>query len=235
MEAKLKSISKQIPWSLLTKAAIFGALWLSAPRWVFLAFALYLYARPFFQAVEMSGSFLLLLVVSLAMPPSALAAVFLGAAFFLLLGVKELYFIRRVLAHEFLLFMLLYLSASHFFAAIEAWERMAAFGALFAMGALFFFLAKQFVNMGGFTPAFRTKIAMVAFLSLLLVEFGIALLFLPLAAFHQGALLFLGSALLIEFLRMFLEGRFEKERVLRLSGVFLGVVAIVFWATEWGF
>ena len=46
MAGKLKSISRQIHWSLLLKAAVFALAWFFVPFWLFFLIALYLYFIP---------------------------------------------------------------------------------------------------------------------------------------------------------------------------------------------
>ena len=70
MAAKLKSISKQIHWSSLVRAAIFACAWWYLPAWLFFHRGIGLY---FFAAVRIAGEhmpFLVLLGISLTTPPA---------------------------------------------------------------------------------------------------------------------------------------------------------------------
>src|ERR1700735_5015882 len=116
MEEKLKSISKQIHWSLLAKAAIFALGWFFLPFWLFLLLALYLYFFPFFQSRKLLGApFLGLLALTFIGPASFFMAIVFGLLFYYLLLIKDLVLIDRKAAYELFAFVLLFFFLRSFY------------------------------------------------------------------------------------------------------------------------
>ena len=64
MEEKLKSILKQIHWSLVLKATIFAVAWFALPFWIFLLLALYLYFVPLGGSAKVVLPFFVLIFVT---------------------------------------------------------------------------------------------------------------------------------------------------------------------------
>lgn len=101
MEAKLKSLLKNPRSILLFKAVLFGVLLAFAKGWAIPA-AIFFYAKPVFNTFSFLCSFLLLMVLSLSLINTVsggwffvLASGGLAFIFYLILGMKNLVFVRR--------------------------------------------------------------------------------------------------------------------------------------------
>lgn len=113
MVIKLKSILKKIPWLLVGRAFTLAALWLFAPWWAFAVIALFIYVRSSNSIYNLFEFFVIVLILSkvsdswltsgikdtpLMNVKSLLGVIlsgFFGSLFFLFLGIKELFFVRR--------------------------------------------------------------------------------------------------------------------------------------------
>src|ERR1700722_12935955 len=100
MVEKLKSISKQIHWSLLARAALFALFWFFLPFWLFFLLALYLYFIPFFQERTLPVPFFILLLLTFIESPGIFFAVIFGLLFYYLLLIKNLVLIDRKSGYE---------------------------------------------------------------------------------------------------------------------------------------
>lgn len=234
MEAKLKLISRRIPWSLLAKAGTFGIAWFMLPWWLFFLLACYLYFSPSFQSVKLLLPFVLIIVAGIFLAHTSIHAAFMAVLFFLLAGIKEFFFIRRVEAYEALLFLLFFLFFLIFFGTVGEWRRASVFLSSVALGILFFFAAKSLLNFSEAKIALRRKTIFLGLLSFLMWQMSWALLFLPLAFFHQAAVLFLIAVFFVEFLMDYVHGRLRWEKLTLRSGIFLLMTGVIFWITEWG-
>jgi hypothetical protein len=196
MEAKLESITKRIPWSLLLKATALAVLWsfahvsqsLAVFSWLFLVVAIYYYLVPLFQPRVLSAPFIFALFFAITLPFGFLSALSVGAMFFLILGIKDLILVNREIAYETLFFLLSFLAIFETYQAATSSISFWNWVALILTGALVTFLIRKLPwresrRKYSFWPA--------ALFGTLVFELGLVLLFLPLDFLYQTAILFL--------------------------------------------
>jgi len=237
MVTKFKSILKRTPWSLVAKAAATGVAWLLFPFWVSAVLVLWWYFVPPFRVVVFGGHCLALLSLmwilgSLGQTP--LEAVVIGAAFFLLVGVKDLIFISREALHTLLTFSLLFFVYAGF-------SSMADVLGAWSGGAIAFFLALLLaflMCMGFFRYRFPELpmshvVTLSGLIVLIVAELGTALLFSPIEAWARTALLFAATFVCLEWGREYLHGHVTSARVVRYSLSFLALLVLLFGITEW--
>ena len=233
MAAKLKSILKPIPWFLAARAVLFGFAWLFLPLWLFVALGLYFYFFPFFQSWKLIFPFCLTLIFGILATPSIPAAFFLTVVFFLILGIRDLFFINRIAAYELLVFLLLFLFFLNFFEAVANWQGMSAFFWSLILSITFFLLVRSFVNYADINANGRTSVMVIGVGSLLLWQLSIAVLILPLTFFSQAALLFLAAAFIIDFSIKRLDSRLNRRDLMANAVAFAVLATIIFSTTRW--
>lgn len=233
MEAKLKSISNRIHWSLVIKACALGLLWLLLPFWVFFLAAVYFYLIPFFQPFRLIIPFVLTIAVASFLPYNFWFAVFLGLLFFLILGIKNLIFVNRFDNHQLMVFLLLFLLFFSFFSGFENWRGLIVSWAALALGFSFYFL---FHELAGYTSEHgRTKKIVIAALgSLLIWQAAVAVLFLPVNYFYQTAVLFLSSVILVDIFLEYLNGGLNRRKILSDFSIFFVLSAVILASASWG-
>lgn len=235
MAAKLLSIVKLIPWSLAARAAAFGLAWLLVPRWVFFLVALMLYFVPLFRSLRFLFPFLILLFFAAVEVPGGWLAFFLTSSFFLLLGVKDLVFIRRRAAHEIFLFLLLFLVAFRYFARFETWGEWAALPAALLIGFVFFLLLRGFLRedeegngaAGAMREVRRRNLLAAGAGALFTAESALGILFLPASSFVQSSLLFCVCAMLLTFLPEWARGTLGRGKILAGLSAFFAVAVLI--------
>ncbi len=233
MVARLKLTSKLIPWYLLLKAIALGAAWVFLPFWVFLLFAIYFYFSSFFQSAKLFWPFLLTLAFAYVFEPTFPHAVFFGAAFFLIFGIKDLAFINRLAAYEILAFLLLFLLSLNFFLTFGSWGNSWIFLASLAASVIFFILAKGLVDYGEFSVDRAKKIAGIGVAAFLLWQLSWAAIFLPINPFYQAALVFLLAAIFLDLLLDYFAGRLTRERIFAEFILFIVFGGLIFFGTQW--
>lgn len=241
MAEKLKSITKQIPWSLLLKSGAVAALWLlgkaawsvgfGLPFWLFAILAAYLYFIPPFRPGYFLPQFLLFGFFSVILPPGIMSALALGAVFSLLLGIKDLVFINRETAYELLMFLLLFLAAISGYSAVDNW---AGWGMLFlppVLGVIYALLARELPFRD---PPREHRAGAVSVLGgFLIVESALVLLFLPLDFLYQAAL-FMLFVILLAFLEMRVKsGEVSMKGILTAFAPFAILAALVLLLNSW--
>lgn len=242
MATKLKSISRQIPWFLTGKAFAFFAGWFILPFWLFIIFASYLYFVPFFHASIFLPAFLGILGLSFFGIHNLWFAFILGALFFILLGIKEFFFIDREAAYETFILLLIFGGLIRFFSYFSEWDSGAALWWSLVFPIFFFWLTLRMLQYFDHHSSRETKeehefgkrkiiIGVAAFL---FWESILAVLFLPVGFFYQSALAFFIAAILLEMGVDYLDRTLERRRIL-ISFTFLFVCTIfIFAASEWG-
>jgi hypothetical protein len=234
MAAKLRLISKTIPWSLLGKSLVAAAVWLVLPYWLFLIPAVGFYFIPFFEPRRLLLPFLLFLVFAALLPRGFSSALLLALVFFLIIGTKNLVLVDRAAAYETLFFVLFFLAAAAFFGDFQSPS-----GRIFAASAgaalVFALLLKNFL---GYSPKFaalagREKLLITGLAGIIVWQWLLAILFLPMNRFYQTALLFLGGAVLAELLFAYVSGSLEKKKLLAWFSVFFAAVAMILAANNW--
>ena len=224
---------------LLLKAAFLAVLWRVVPFWLFLLVALWLYLSPLFRPLEMGLPFLLTLCFAGILPANFWSTAFLGTLFFLILGIKDLILVERENAYRVLLFLLFFLIFLNFFSEFNTFERSTALLSLFAIVVLTFLLLHGFVRYSRLgsarvgAPRRREKLAL-GLLAFLVGEIGMALLFVPLNAFYQAALLFLSTVIGTEMMVDRLEERLDHDRILVRFSLFFIFVVCILAANQWG-
>lgn len=246
MAGKLKSIARTVPWFLVLRAGVCAVAWLILPLWAFFVVAILLYSFPLFEPGFMRLPFGILLVVSAFVPKAGWAAALIGISLYCIFGMRQLILVHRRAAYETLVFLILFLVFSRFFSGGYALGNPLRAGALVGIGLAFFLLLKGFfhpfiarMNHGaqgafrdevaeptkaGVTPAkFDTSVGRAilrAIPSLLLIEFGAVVLFLPIGDREQTAFLFLVAAILGEFVGEYAESTLRRGTILACFSLF---------------
>ncbi|MBI5221050.1 MAG: hypothetical protein HY978_04440 [Candidatus Liptonbacteria bacterium] len=229
MVEKLKLTVKQIHWSLSVKALAFALGWLFLPFWLFLFLALGLYLTPLFQSVQLALPFLVtLFLAGVSETGSIWVAVCLGLVFYLLLGVKDLVLVNRGIALRACVYLLLFLGAIRFSAAVANWEGSGVFLAPVLPALVLFFLLRQLFSFepapapGGIPPAVAAALG-----ALLFWEAAWAAILLPLAPLHQAAMLFISVAVAIELLTGSLRQDLKRSAIVTNSLLLLVLYIII--------
>ncbi len=229
------------------KALIFsGLLYASSvvSRWllvVFLLVSFYFYFRSFFNTRQFLASFLTLFALSLLFVDlsvvgrwSSVVGLFFGFLFFLLLGIKDLIFIRREPLY-YLLNSLLLLTVFVYFFSFNDFYRPFRFlvNSLAAFSAVFF-LFKEFLAIAVSVPLGNQKRNLMAvgsaFLSL---QFLWVVAFLPFRSLNAASLALLIALILEDFIVHHLSGTINRRIVLRNVTMFLILAMIIFGASKW--
>lgn len=219
---------------LFLKAGILGFLWLFLPFWIFLAASFYFYFFPFFQPLRLALPFFLTLIAAAILPANIWLALFLAALFFLILGIKNLIFVNRLAAHQFLVFFLLFLLFLSFFSGFENWQHWIVSFSVFGVSAVFLLLAKELVDYGGGTGRRRTFF-ILGFGALLIWQLCLVLLFLPLNYFYETALLLLSAVFLLDVLLEHLKNKLDGRKILTDFSIFFALSAVILASARWGF
>lgn len=231
--AKLRLISRPIPWFLLVRAAAFGAAWFFLPRWLFFCVALYLYFRPFFRSSKLLLPFALVIFFAFLLPVNLLSAALLGTIFFLVLGVKELFFIDRFSAYELLIFLLLFLGFLNFFSRFENWKGVSPFFWSLVIGFAFWGL---FRGAMGYYPVHarpRHEGIAAAVAAFLVWECAWLVLFLPFTFFYQAALLLLFAATITEFGAIYAGHSLDRDKLTSRILAFAVFVFVILVTARW--
>lgn len=230
---------KAVIFSGLLYLSIVYSLWFMVALW---AFALYFYFRSFFNIHQYLASFLILLVASLLVANlssvvgrwSLVVGLFLALLFFLLLGIKNLIFIRREPLY-YLLNSLLFLTVFIYFFSSNNFDQ--PFWFLIKSLAIFsatFFLFKEFLTVSVPVPLGSQKMNLMAvgsaFLSL---QFLWVIAFLPFRSLNTASLALLVALILEDFIVHHLSGTINRRIVLRNITMFLILAMIIFGASKW--
>ena len=261
MAEKLKLILRRIHWSLLLRGFVFGAAWFYLLSWfsdpslpylrfvgfaLFFVVALYLYFVPIPQSGTVAGPFFVLLLLAFLEPPSPLVAVIFAAVFFYILLVKDLILIDRQSAYEVTVLFLLFLLFLGFF------ERMGGSLGVFSLfysfcGAIITgFLVWNFIHFaapaapvalpssgGDQSRAGVTRIA-VALSAMLMWQFLIVALFLPVDFVYQTVIAFLGAIFIVDLIPQYLFGEASREKVLVTTSILFILFVFVLGSARWG-
>ncbi len=239
MEEKLKSISKQIHWSLLLRAAAFALAWLWLPIWLFCLIALGLYFTPLFQARKLAPPFFILLLLGILQPATLFFAVIFGAVFYGILLIKDLIVIDRRPAYEMVVLVLSILMFRSLYLQFQNGIQAPAVIWSFIAAAAFAWLLDSFMrgfeadpeNTAQENPLRRTA----SWLSFLLMwQMLLIGLFLPLDFIYQSAGAFLVAVVLVEFIPEYIAGTLSHAKLLATSGLVCGLFAVVLGSAHWG-
>ncbi len=234
MEVRLRSISRTIPWSLTLKAAVFGAAWLWLPFWLFLLLALGLYFVPLFNPGRLWWPFAAAIFFAALLAPNLWAALFLAGLFYMILGIKDLIFIRRAEAYQALVFLLFALAYLNFFARFGRTGAAGLLPASLGLLLLAALLGKSLLRYGAAEETrFPQDPLLIALLSFLLGAWALVLVFLPLNFFFQSAILLLGTVSAFELLLAYRVRVLSRQEILLHLSVFLSFLALALAGNTW--
>jgi len=235
MEAKLKSISKRIPWSLAVKALVFALAWWILPFGLFFVVACYLYLVPFFKPLRFLLPFLALLVL---ISPLFLARNFwviaLGSAvFFIILGVRELLFINRKAVYKIAYFILLFILLSTFFSGFRNWAGWGVVLGSLAVALVFFALLKHLTDYED-SPEEKEKagrrkeFVIQGLAAFFMWQLLWILLFLPLNYIYQSMFGFLVAMALTELILAYISFSLTRRKILtNFTVIFVFVIFVL--------
>lgn len=233
MAEKLRLILKRTPWSLVARAVVVSILWLRFPFWLFGFVSLSFYFFPFFRPAAFLLPFVLMLALAAILTPNGIAALLLGTIFFLILGIKDLIFIKREQAYKLAIALLLFLVFLNFFAYFENWQRPLTFFWSLVMSALFFFLAKGLFDYGGAGVDWKKKLFVLGMGTLLVWQISFAVLFLPMHFFSQAVFLLVVAVVFLEISLDYLRGRLGKEKIMGEIISFVLLTTLILATTRW--
>lgn len=245
MVARLKSISKQIHWSLLTKASVFGLAWFFFPFWLFILIALYLYFVPPSQAGRLGVPFLVLLILTYIEPANLWYAIIFALLFYCLLLIKDLLLIDRKSAFELLVLALSFFLFNSFYSNFGAAGFTAAAMTYALLTALLFgWLIHSFINCFSErrnnedeNGEYRNKVRfhrIAGWLSFVLIwQFLIAGLFLPLNASYQSVIAFIAAILIADLLPEYCLAGLSRQKVLGTATTAFILLALVLASASW--
>ncbi len=235
MEAKLRSISKRIPWSLAAKTLVFFVAGWLLPYGLFLAVAAGLYLAPFFKPLRFLLPFLVLLVLvsPFFLKPNFWIIALGSVVFFIISGVRELLFVERKSVYKVAYLILIFLLFYAFFLNFQdhtSWFTVFISG---LVALIFFFLLKhlslykdspQDANKVGRRKEFIAQGLGAFFMWQLLW----VLLFLPLNYIYQSMLGFLAGLVLTELTLAYIDFSLTRRKILiNFSLVFVFIVFIL--------
>jgi hypothetical protein len=236
MEAKLRSISKQIHWSSALKAAIFALAWFWFPFWLFALVALYLYFIPIFRSGKLAIPFFVLLALSYFQSSGILFALVFGAIFYVMLLIKDLLVIERRSAYELLVLILSFLALRAFYITFDGGASGAALAWAFLIAAAIALLIHSFIRCFAEEVAVGIPVKKGAgWLTFLFVsQILIVGLFLPLDFVYQSVIVFLTVFLFIDLLPEYLFGGLSPTKVLTAATAVFALFTIVLASAHWG-
>jgi hypothetical protein len=223
---------------LLFRAVVFGAAWLWLPFWLFLIIALYLYLAPLFRPAKFALPFLILLIFAAIEPPNVWLAVLFSSLFYLILGIKDLILIERRSAYEILVLTMFFFMAVKFFSRFDNWGSGAAFFYAALFGAVSFFLARDFLDYSCLPDpsdayAGKRRDIFSGLLALMVWQFSLAALFLPLNFWYQSAIIFLAASVFLELGIGYLGKKSVRRASLVGFSVFFVVLVIILGSANW--
>ena len=246
MLKKLKSALKSPKGSILAlalKAAVFsGLLYFVNSQWsmviVFLAVAFYFYFQPSLNTDKFLASFIILLATSLIAINkllithySFLISLFFGFLFFLLLGIKNLIFIKRE-SYFYLLNGILFLAIFilFFWPAQPHWFFVKYLLVFFAIGLLF----REFLNflIPELLPSQKRKLVVWG-ISFLMVQLLWIISLLPISFLNAASLTLLIMFILQDFNVHHFSGTINRQIILRNITIFLILTLVICSASKW--
>jgi hypothetical protein len=236
MVARLKSISRQIHWSLLLKAAVFALAWFFLPFWLFLLIALYLYFIPFFNSRKLFWPFFALVVLTYIEPANPVYLLLFAVLFYYLLLIKDLLLIDRQVAYELLIIALEFFLIRSFYGH---------FGIMLMTTAAVWYSLLLAMIIGLLVNSMILYVAEGSFLrrpavwfaTILVWQFLLLGLFLPLDFIYQSVVVFLAATLIIDLVpeQVLEPGGVSRQRIMT-SGITIGtLVFLVLVSATWGY
>ncbi len=233
------------------KAVLFFSLLYLAPNsWllglVFLLAAFYFYFRPLFNSNQLVFSFLILLSICIWVlqneyltesPWFTFLAVILGILFGLIIGIKNLIFLKREPVYYLLNGFLFLLVFTMFFAS----EKTELFFVKYLLtGLAIFFLSREFLSFNssesvesfGLRVSSRRNLTVLVFSFLMLQALWVAAV-LPLGFLNAASFSLLIILILENFLVEHWSGTMNRRIILRNITLFLVLGLIIFGASQW--
>ncbi|MBI2075538.1 MAG: hypothetical protein HYT82_02630 [Candidatus Harrisonbacteria bacterium] len=239
---KLKSALRELRFGLLLRVIVFLLLmrFMSdggiAPAVLFVFGAVFLYARPTFNALPFLASFAGMVILAMLMPFAFqgtaydIAVLALAGLFYILLRLKELLFIRRLWWHEALHAGVLYLATLGYFLTEP---RDSFFLKHLLLGALFFFLANELFAAHGRIGASARHRASAAVFALLFLEVVWALALLPIGYASATGIAALFAFLLLHLGVFAASDILRPQTVLRYTAIVLALVFLIALVSRW--
>ena len=235
METRLKSVLWNPKLRLAHKALAFAVfLWLLRagdfkfwPTLAFLTIAAALYLTPLFRTLETGSAFLILLVITWLTLKTfgdpfyfSIAAIYFTALFYLILGTKDLAFVKR-----------------------DDWQRILALGLSYPAYLLFFYyldasmlikIAALFMAVLIITKSVLKHRLASWLISLLAVEIAWVTLFLPVGFISQASLASLFYFGMLDITYHIRENRLTKKIVMAHVTILILLIISVFASSRWG-
>ena len=236
MEEKLRSILKQIHWSLVVKAVVFALAWLWFPSWLFIVLALGMYLIPLFQAGKLAVPFFTLMILALLQGPSILFAVIFGAVFYAILLIKDLLLIDRRSAYELVMLTLIFLVLRTFYVHFNMGVTGVGLFLGFFVAILLALLTRGLMDSREeLAPHKKSLIRLAVWLSVFIFAQAIVIgLFLPLDFVYQAVIIFLIAALVADVLPHYLMGTLTKTKVLAAGTIIFALLTVLISSARWG-
>jgi hypothetical protein len=195
--------------------------------------ALYLYFVPFFNARKLFWPFFALIILTYLEPTSLPFLIIFAAIFYYLLLIKDLLLIDRKSAYELLVLTLSFFLIRAFYESlgrsfIGGWSIWYAFLTAVLFGLLVRSYIESFVTGGDHEPK-KAWCRIVSWLSFLIIwQYLILGLLLPLDFIYQSVSIFLMSVLVIDLLpeHMLAASGVSRERILT-SSVTIGLLLFI--------
>jgi hypothetical protein len=223
--------------------------------------AVFLYLIPRFQSVRYAPAFLVLVLLSLLIPQTLWAVFLLSLSFFILLGIKEMVFVRRMIAYQCLSYIALFLALLIFFFHFGAWggdQVSSHFVFILALlpalcyGVLLYGVVRELKNRQGSAEGLssapralsrdtetnlKKSLMPDSYVTLLSAfifwQLTLAALFLPLDFLRQTGVAFLAGVVFIEIIPSYIAKSLNVRSVLILALVFLALLFFILVSASW--
>lgn len=200
------------------------------PLWLFVLVALFAYFVPYFKPASLFVPFVAGLWILSVLPQGLFLGLLAVTFFFLIFGIKDLKLIERDDWHEALLVLIFLPTAISFFQKFDSPASPRLFWGILGFAVLLVLVLGSFLR----TSEATRKNGFSLYLGvLLLVEWLVVLVYLPINHFYQTALFLLGLIIFIEMLISLPTSLGSSRRGLGYSAVmFLGILLVLF-AADW--
>lgn len=232
MEAKLRSIIKGIHWSLALKGLIAACAWALLPEWVAWGLILAFYFSSFFRVKHLGLPLFAALIIAHIWGQNFWSAIFIGALFYLILGVKEFAFIDRRMPHIFIIFGILSVAGFLLYGGLDAWSAWLPIKiSLFSL--LFMALVRGFMLQKAEIEAIEPHNLVLWVMTFLLWEITALLAFLPLDFIYLASLAIFISFIFFEWLVAYSENDLNRNKILLYSSFLFILVNLIFGFAKW--
>lgn len=229
MATVLRSVWKS-PKSLLAfKGGLFGLSFLYSP-WLAVPMGLWLYFKPlFYHSFTLLRLFCVFLIIVITTSVSWLSAVVFGFLFFVILGLKNLIFIRRRYWRLLLVFSLFYLVFLNFFLINQS-----SFFALKWLGTVFLLvLLMQDLIRALITPVTANMIVAGWLSAFLLGQAVWIISWLPIGFLNSANLAVIMALLLVDLNVNYFWGTLRRGLIVKDLALFLVLFLIILGTSQW--